>query len=295
MAPPTPTPIPIPSPHTTASSTSATAAAAAADNDIDIDADPFSHPQNLESTYYDEGFALGRADGARAGRIEGRVFGLEKGFDKFFAMGALAGRAGVWGPRLGEDEEPPAASKAITEEGGKRQRLGGLPSRVRLRTHVHALHALAEAASLETRNTEDGVADFDDRLRRAQAKLKVIEGLVGERGGGEKEEEEREEDDGAEAQAERNAGEELEVEVTMGDVEVRLEEERERERERRKKEEDMESRPALTAAASASGGAKKPPRTPKRAGVKVAGGARRGEKNMEDFGIGDARALGRLI
>ncbi|KAK8165914.1 hypothetical protein BC567DRAFT_183341, partial [Phyllosticta citribraziliensis] len=174
MAPPTPIPIPIPS--TNAANTSAT----------DDDADPFSHPQNLESTYYDEGFALGRADGARAGRIEGRVFGLEKGFEKFFAMGALAGRAGVWGARLGDDDEGAAASrmkkmeKGQEEEEGKRQRLGALPPRARLRTHVHALHALAEAASLETRNTEDGVADFDDRLRRAQAKLKVIEGLVGE-------------------------------------------------------------------------------------------------------------------
>ncbi|KAK7565831.1 hypothetical protein IWX91DRAFT_334956, partial [Phyllosticta citricarpa] len=68
------------------------------------DDDPFTHPQNLESIYYNEGFSLGRTDGTRAGRIEGRVFGLEKGFDKFFAMGRLGGRAGVWGARLVDDD-----------------------------------------------------------------------------------------------------------------------------------------------------------------------------------------------
>ncbi|KAK7512181.1 hypothetical protein IWZ03DRAFT_401548 [Phyllosticta citriasiana] len=215
------------------------------------DDDPFIHPQNLESIYYNEGFSLGRTDGTRAGRIEGRVFGLEKGFDKFFAMGRLGGRAGVWGARLVDDDDDDARrNRRERREGedkneGKGVRLPALPPHPRLRTQIHALHALAEAASLETRNTEDGVADFDDRYRRARAKVKVVEGLVGERGGGEEETRE----------AAANSG---------------------------------------NSAAAAK--AKKPPRAPKRAGVKVAGGAQRGgEKNMEDFGIGDARALGRLV
>ncbi|KAK7511087.1 uncharacterized protein IWZ02DRAFT_436909 [Phyllosticta citriasiana] len=274
------------------------------------DDDPFIHPQNLESIYYNEGFSLGRTDGTRAGRIEGRVFGLEKGFDKFFAMGRLGGRAGVWGARLVDDDDDDARrNRRERREGedkneGKGVRLPALPPHPRLRTQIHALHALAEAASLETRNTEDGVADFDDRYRRARAKVKVVEGLVGERGGGEEETREGEGEEREARHGREGAGEaeaealelELEVEVTMGDVEVGLEQEREREK--RDMDNDKQEKPAAANSgnSAAAAKAKKPPRAPKRAGVKVAGGAQRGgEKNMEDFGIGDARALGRLV
>lgn len=269
----------------------------------DVDDDPFnpvSTAQNLESSYYTEGYALGRSDGARAGRIEGRVFGLEKGYEKFFAMGRLGGRAAVWGARLHqhegadhrEEEEEEEANKAVVGV------VAPLRQHPRLAGHVTTLHALAEAASLETRNTEDGVADFDDRLRRAEAKAKVIERVVveplggDEMGVGEGEDENGQQEAEAEAETETEAQqkEDFAVEVTMGDVEVRL----------RKEREDQQQKQNETTPSSS----KKPPpsRAPKRAGFKVASGGSRaraggggGEKNMEDFGIGEARALGRLL
>jgi hypothetical protein len=54
----------------------------------------------------------------------------------------------------------------------------------RLRKHITTLYALAETESLSTENNDDAVSDFDDRLRRAQGRAKVIERMVGE--GGEK-------------------------------------------------------------------------------------------------------------
>lgn len=46
---------------------------------------------NLEDKYHAEGYAAGVSDGSRAGRIEGRTFGLEKGFEKFTELGRLGG------------------------------------------------------------------------------------------------------------------------------------------------------------------------------------------------------------
>src|SRR5882762_2032425 len=67
--------------------------------------DPFESVLDLEETYYQEGYDLGVADGSRAGQIEGRVFGIEKGFEKFAAMGMLHGRAAVWASRLPRKKE----------------------------------------------------------------------------------------------------------------------------------------------------------------------------------------------
>jgi hypothetical protein len=55
---------------------------------------------NLEETYFAEGLARGKDDGAETGRREGRAFGLARGFERFAAMGRLHGRAVVWGSRL---------------------------------------------------------------------------------------------------------------------------------------------------------------------------------------------------
>jgi hypothetical protein len=52
----------------------------------------------------------------------------------------------------------------------------------RLRKHISTLYALAETESLSTENNDDAVSDFDDRLRRAQGRAKVIERMVGEGG-----------------------------------------------------------------------------------------------------------------
>jgi hypothetical protein len=135
--------------------------------------DDFDSLFNLEEEYYTEGYNLGVADGSRAGRIEGRLFGLEKGFEKFAAMGALAGRNAVWEARI------PDQNSAATAEQSE-FKLPKLSGGARLQKHLQTLFALTEAESLSTENNEDSVSDFDDRLKRAEGKVKVIEKLVSE-------------------------------------------------------------------------------------------------------------------
>ncbi|KAI9715997.1 MAG: hypothetical protein M1812_005631 [Candelaria pacifica] len=170
--------------------------------------DPFDSLLGLEDKFYEEGYQLGVADGSQAGRIEGRVFGLERGFEKYAAMGKLHGRSAVWAGRLpraaGQGSQTEQSRGMITnhhtqslkqsesdlsEEHAERKeaevsgtRLSSLPENIRLAKHIQTLYALVEPASLSTQNSEESVSDFDDRLKRAMAKIKVIEKLVGEAG-----------------------------------------------------------------------------------------------------------------
>jgi hypothetical protein len=163
-----------------------------------VESDPFDEMLSLEEKFYDEGHQLGMADGSTSGRIEGRRFGLEKGFEKYLEMGRLHGRSLIWKGRLppgrpnpsgscytpkvapiGEFPAPISASdqKCPCETASK---LAPLPSNSRLEQHLRVLHAVTEPASLSTENTEDSVSDFDDRFKRAQGKIKIIERIVGE-------------------------------------------------------------------------------------------------------------------
>ncbi|KAF2266723.1 hypothetical protein CC78DRAFT_458650 [Lojkania enalia] len=147
-------------------------------------ADPFDSLLTIEDTLYTDAYAQGIADGARAGRIEGRVFGLEKGFEKFTAMGRLNGRACVWGARMpsfASMEEKISVNKSKKEDGVKQKSaLPPLQPNTRLQKHISMLHGLTDPLTFSTSNTEDAVADFDDRFRRAGAKAKIIERIIGE-------------------------------------------------------------------------------------------------------------------
>ncbi|MCJ1390046.1 hypothetical protein MMC18_002904 [Xylographa bjoerkii] len=155
--------------------------------------DPFDSVLNLESQFYDEGYALGVADGTRAGHVEGRVFGLEKGFEKFVEMGRLHGRSLVWSSRLpraqsttnpstdtSPDQDTSRPGHEPTSTTSISWPLPPLAANIRLEKHVRTFHALVELESLSTQNKEDDVSEFDDRLKRAVGKAKVIEKLVGE-------------------------------------------------------------------------------------------------------------------
>lgn len=175
--------------------------------------DLFDGLLELEDTFYHEGYDVGVADGKRAGLVEGRIFGLEKGFEKYASMGRLHGKAMIWAGRL-----PPAhandqhahhdahhAKDAIATEGRGLREWRQKPSRssaanapyalvlpalvdnLRLEKHIRTLYALVEPSSLSTGNTEDAVSDFDDRLKRAEGKLKIIEKITGETSREEKE------------------------------------------------------------------------------------------------------------
>jgi hypothetical protein len=137
--------------------------------------DPFAPLHNLEDQYYTEGYALGVADGTRSGRIEGRLFGLEKGFSKAVEMGRLGGRGVVWRARV----NAPAQNSSNNGESGRATRLKGTD---RLRRNVERLVELTDPESLETKNEEDAVNEFDARLAGAKAKATLISRTLGEAG-----------------------------------------------------------------------------------------------------------------
>lgn len=150
--------------------------------------DPFETLLSLEEQYHTEGRALGLAEGEASGRIEGRVFGLEKSFEKFIELGRLGGRGAVWSARLPSDSIPSSSTPSTSEtpriEVGKESssRLGVLPGSgsERLVRHVRRLVELTDAEDVSRENSEEGVQDFDDRLREARGKGVLIERLVGE-------------------------------------------------------------------------------------------------------------------
>ncbi|KAI9680553.1 MAG: hypothetical protein M1817_003993 [Caeruleum heppii] len=153
--------------------------------------DPFESLFNLENSFYDEGYQHGTVDGARAGRIEGRTFGLEKGFEKFYAIGRLHARATVWAGRLptairiGHSETSNPSNNRPGEhllraQAAEQAILPLLPANARLQKHIQTLYELTNPDTLLLENTEEAVSDTDDRLKRARAKVKIIEQMVGE-------------------------------------------------------------------------------------------------------------------
>lgn len=152
-------------------------------------ADPLEDVLNLEEQFYQEGYQQGMEDGARAGKMEGRGVGLEKGFQKFMESGRLYGRSLVWASRLPQAAQAhPSESEAFTSEQKEQvappsSSEGQLPLLVanpRLKKNVVTLHALVEPETLATENSDEAVNDFDDRIKRAQGKARIIERMTGE-------------------------------------------------------------------------------------------------------------------
>ena len=166
-----------------------------------MDNDPFGDLLVLENQFYKEGYILGVKDGSRAGLVEGRFFGLEKGFDKFVKMGKIHGLVIVWANRLPASQRYGQSYASYEyndttehwQENSRREdnsdkeeevhavalnSLPDLPKAERLTKHVHTLYALIEPSSLSTDNNEDAVSDSDDRLKRAQGKTKIIERTI---------------------------------------------------------------------------------------------------------------------
>lgn len=147
--------------------------------------DPFESVLNLEDQFYQDGYKQGHADGDRAGRIEGRSLGLEKGYQKFLESGRLHGKATIWANRLpGLQAKSQTGShqqiERLSVEETPQKNLPPLPHNARLEKNVTILFALTEPESLSTENNDEAVNDFDDRLKRAEGKAKVIEKMVGE-------------------------------------------------------------------------------------------------------------------
>lgn len=155
--------------------------------------DPFDDVLNLEDQYYDQGYKQGHADGVQAGKIEGRSVGLKQGFEKFLEAGRLQSKAIVWGNRIPDVAARQTTTRAEGSHAGENEnetgnqsmeadqkRLPPLTGNPRLEKNVTALYALIEPGTLSTENSDEAVNDFDDRFKRAQGKLKIIERIVGE-------------------------------------------------------------------------------------------------------------------
>jgi len=151
-------------------------------------ADPFEDVLDLEDQFYRDGYRQGMEDGVQAGKIEGRSLGLEKGFEKFMESGRLYGKAIVWANRL-PDKQPGSSAQGqyhggsqegIVSNESEPQHLPRLPGNSRLWKNITTLHALVEPESLSTENTDESVNDFDERVKRARGKAKIIERTLGE-------------------------------------------------------------------------------------------------------------------
>ncbi|KAI9664450.1 MAG: hypothetical protein M1821_005896 [Bathelium mastoideum] len=131
----------------------------------------------LEDEYYKEGLRLGREDGERAGRIEGRAFGLQKGFEKYAELGEFSGMAAILQARLPTEQTRNAnVLKPLSSE----SLLPKLQSGAKLERHLKALQALVDPETLPTQNTEEAVSHLDERIKSATAKAKVIDDITGE-------------------------------------------------------------------------------------------------------------------
>lgn len=134
--------------------------------------DLFDDALNVESRYYDQGYNDGLKDGAKHGLAEGRAFGLQKGYEKFFESGRLAGKSLVWTNRLPNNGPSATSVQNATEQ------LPPLPNNARLEKNISTLHTLVDPKSTSIENTDSAVQDFDDRLKKAQGKERIIDRVV---------------------------------------------------------------------------------------------------------------------
>lgn len=139
--------------------------------------DLFDDLLGLEDEFYQEGYDAGLADGEHAGTVEGKVFGIEKGYEKGLELGRLQGRALVWQKRQQDLSAPPLARQSPLLkylEGSK------ISSNSRVTKHIETLLNSSSDKDVKDDNSDDAVADFDDRIARSQAKAKVIAAIVAE-------------------------------------------------------------------------------------------------------------------
>jgi len=147
-------------------------------DELDLDLDCLL---NLEDDFYTSGHTQGLQDGLRQSRFESRVFGVEQGFLKGIVMGRLQARAKLWSARLRVPQEKDTLGAADLDES---KTLPPLKAQERLQKtlekHVERLLVYVDPSTLSPANTDDEVAEFDDRLKKALAKVKVIERMIGE-------------------------------------------------------------------------------------------------------------------
>lgn len=126
-------------------------------------------------SFYQEGYTLGLADGEQAGRIEGRVFGLEKGFEKFLELGRLQGRCSVWKARISYSIIPPTTGE------GTGPAKGVHITSPRVQKQVESLALLLTNPPFK--NDEESVEEVEETLKRGRNKTKILSNILGEKEG----------------------------------------------------------------------------------------------------------------
>lgn len=146
--------------------------------------DPFDDLLDLEDDFYKEGYDAGVADSAYAGLIEGKVFGIEKGYEKALELGRLHGRALVWKHRLQADQAGADAEHEVSMQDDlsskMTQHLPRLPDNARLKKHIDVLFALTESKTLLKDNSDEAVTEIDERITKTKARAKMISTMTGE-------------------------------------------------------------------------------------------------------------------
>ena len=135
----------------------------------------------MEAGFYDEGYKAGVEDGTQAGLIEGKLFGIQKGYEKALELGKLRGRAMVWSSRFSEKSQTVHASSQ--DEHDMSSVAASLPrfeNSERLKKQVEALQQLVNADRLDASNSDEAVAAFDELMIKVRNKAKVISNITGE-------------------------------------------------------------------------------------------------------------------
>ena len=115
---------------------------------MDLDA-----PLSLEDAYYNAGYEEGSAVGHEQGLIEGRIYGSEVSYERFFAVGLLYSRVAIWKmDRVGQD---------------------------RILKHIAKVEDILRRIPLDNGETAEG-EDYETLFALAVSKTKVITSLCGE-------------------------------------------------------------------------------------------------------------------
>jgi hypothetical protein len=145
---------------------------------------------DLEDGFYKEGYEAGIADSAYAGTLEGKLFGIEKGYDKALELGKLHGRALVWQQRQQADSDaalsgPEAARREQTTSGSDTlsdalSSMASLAKNARLEKNIEGLLSLSDPKNLPTDNSDESVSQMEDAIAKSKAKAKMIAIAAGE-------------------------------------------------------------------------------------------------------------------
>jgi hypothetical protein len=155
--------------------------------------DPFDEILELEDGFYKEGFEAGVTDSEYAGLIEGKVFGIEKGYEKALEIGKARGRALVWQRRLDQDfggktenmsstngQDSTQSLISGTGLSGVVSTLAPIASNARLKKHIDFLLSVTDSDSIAKDNSDDSVGEMDERITKVGTRMKMISKMVGE-------------------------------------------------------------------------------------------------------------------